>query len=320
MKDGLYTGWTDPPIHMRENAQELIERSSISDVAKYHALELCRAGYTVLPKVFDSDYCGDLIGYVEAFIRNNNIAFDQYRSSNGVLPRFTNLHTLLPKLAHLFTRNPILLEIQDFLFDAPSSLYTSLYYERGSQQPFHRDTPVFATRPEYYYFGNTLYLEGADLSNGCLDVIPGGHLIGELDREALAKSLYGELDDIPQLDNELWIEYQNRVVQRCHDKGLSILSVPVNAGDTIIWHPQLPHSGSRILDFSKTRHSFVFHTVPVGFAVYHQNCFFRPSKAFPAFAHHKYGSFDGRMMMKHPQGIALGDPVNVQFSADQLKL
>ena len=31
---------------------------------------------------------------------------------------------------------------------ARTSLYTSLFYETGSEQPIHRDTPLFCTRPE----------------------------------------------------------------------------------------------------------------------------------------------------------------------------
>jgi hypothetical protein len=46
-----------------------------------------------------------------------------------------------------------------------ATLYSSIFYETGSQQSLHRDTPVFTTRPEYLYFGNTVYLEPAGEEN-----------------------------------------------------------------------------------------------------------------------------------------------------------
>lgn len=315
-----YTGWELPPIHMSENALALIESSNLSDAAKIHAANIVEKGYTVIPKTFSSAYCGDMVFHIKNFIDDNELIFKKYRNPKGVLPRFTNLHTFLPRLTHLFCDNNILLEVQDFFFGSKSSLYTSLYYEKGSQQPFHRDTPVFSTRPEYYYFGNTVYLENTNDENGCLEVIPGSHLVGELDREALALLFYENLDSILQLDNEIWIEYQRRVHIRAEGNGLVPCKVHCNAGDTLIWHPQLLHSGSPIRDLNLTRHSFVFHTVPSDTAVYHQHCFFNPSKAFPRFSPEKYVPFRDRRIMNHPQGIAFGDPINVNFTADQLNL
>ena len=318
--DGEFTGWVNPPLHMQPDALDRILHSDLSEPAMRHAAELVALGYTVIPSVFSPEHCRTVIAEFAQFYAQNAPTFDAYRSNRGILPRFTNLHQALPILTQLFTRNALMLEVQDFFFGRPTSLYTSLYYERGSEQPLHRDTPVFCTRPEYNYFGNTLYLDGANDDNGCLEVVPGGHLVGELDREAMALARYGSLDGLPSLDDEIWNTYQKRVVDRCLERGLKIKKLHVAPGDSLIWHPQLPHGGSPIRDTSRTRHSFVFHTAPVGARVYHQHVFFNPSKPFPEMAQWHQEMIEGRAVVHHDQGIALGHPAHKAFPVEQLDL
>lgn len=318
--DGVCAGFERPPLHMLDDAGERIMRSNLSEPALRHAMELVTIGYTVIPKAFDRDHCQHIIAQFNIFYRNNDQIFSGNRSERGLIPRITNLHQVIPALSQLFTKNPILLEVQDFLFGRPTSLYTSLYYEKGSEQPLHRDTPVFCTRPEYNYFGNTLYLEDTGDENGCLEIVPGGHKLGELDREALARSFYGSLDAIPQLDNGIWNEYQKRVVDRCNALGLIKRSLHVSAGDCLIWHPQVPHGGSPIRDPARTRHSFVFHTAPVGARVYHQHAFFNPTKPYPEMATWEQEMMDGRAVVHHSQGIAFGDPVQRSLPIEELNL
>ena len=83
--------------------------------------------------------------------RSNEEIFGANRDANGHYPRIVNLHSLVPELLSLFTISTVSLNVQDLLYGGPTALYTTLFYETGSQQPLHRDTPVFATRPEYLY-------------------------------------------------------------------------------------------------------------------------------------------------------------------------
>ena len=73
-----------------------------------------------------------------------------------------------------------------------TALYTSLLFERGSQQKLHRDSPLFVTRPEGCYLGVWAALEDTDGENGPLLVVPGSHRLPPLDLHAMASELYGE--------------------------------------------------------------------------------------------------------------------------------
>jgi len=246
-----------------------------------HYDELMREGVTKIEGGFPEGTIQELREGLHSFIDKNEKFFGQHRDELGHYVRVVNLHLAFKPLLKLFTDNPTALEVQDRFFGKPSSIYTSLYFERGTGQPIHRDTPVFATRPEYQYLGVWVAIEEANDQNGQLMVIRGGHLVPELDREALALEKYGSLENIPKMDNDMWVIYQKSVHQSCLDRGLKVEEISANPGDVIIWHPQLPHGGSPIKDMKRSRESFVMHTTPIGVPVYHQDVFFNPRKIYP---------------------------------------
>jgi phytanoyl-CoA hydroxylase len=292
-------------LFLQPNAAEVIGMSPYDSNVKAHALAVIEDGYTVIKNGISEELCRETIAAFRRFECANEEIFAENRDANGHYPRIVNLHSVLPELVSLFTQNSVWLQVQDVLFGAPTALYTSLFYEVGSQQPLHRDTPVFATRPEYLYFGTTVYLEPAGDENGCLEVLEGGHKIPELDREAMALRRYRSLDNIPAIDGDIWNEYQDEVTALGLSRGLGIKKLYVNAGDSLIWHPQLPHGGSPIKDMRRTRFSLVTHNTPVGVPVYHQNAFFNPNKPFSEKAPWDYRMVDGRKI-SDIRGVSFG--------------
>ena len=87
----------------------------------------------------------------------------------------------------------------------------------------------------------------------------------------------------------------------------------VEAGDSLIWHPQLPHGGTPINDRSRTRFSLVLHNTPVGVPVYHQHAFFNPNKQFPEAPHWTYREVEGRQIADFRYGISFMGKTNYTF-------
>lgn len=274
--------------------------SDIQALIEHHLAELHRDGVTVVRAGLPATLVEQTRLEFQAFARLNDDRFGRHRDADGHFPRIINLHLAFERLMDLFALNPVALGVQDGFFGRPSSIYTSLYYERGSAQPMHRDTPYFCTRPELQYLGVWVALERANAVNGCLEVLRGGHLLPEVDREAMATRLYGSPAAVPPSSDLLWNEYQETVTRQCLDSGLRPELVEVEAGDTVIWHPQLPHGGSRIQDISRSRHSLVMHVTPVGTPVYYHDVFFNPTKDVPDLAPWNYGSWRDRQYALHP--------------------
>lgn len=227
---------------------------------------------------------------IEAFVdfeMRKSAELAPMRDENGLLPRIINLHAGLRELLDVFLENSAI-PILEYLFDSRPSLYTTLFFQKGSAQDIHRDTPFFSTMPPYFYVGFWTALDAATLENGALNVIRGGHLRPELDLEGIARQYYSDLETIDPTDARLWMSYQERGLRDCLDNGLKVETLPVPAGATVIWHPHLPHGGSPIHDRKATRRSLVVHTTPTGVPVYHENAFFNPKKVFPEQPNWKY--------------------------------
>lgn len=275
-------------------------QEEIKSAVETHLKELLDDGVTVIKNGIRSERVQQVREQFKSFADLNGDLFHKHLDADGHYPRIINLHLAFQPLLDLFTQNPVALGVQDAFFGRESSIYTTLYYERGSAQPVHRDTPYFATRPEYNYLGVWVALEDANARNGCLNVVRKGHLVAEVDREQMALQHYESLDAVPPASNVLWDAYQQSVTDRCSELGLTVERVEVEAGDTVIWHPQLPHGGSHIEDITRSRHSLVIHVTPVGVPVYHQDVFFNPSKAVPTKAAWDYKGYGGRKYAVHP--------------------
>jgi phytanoyl-CoA hydroxylase len=271
----------------------------VGSEARQHLNHLLGDGFTVVRGGFAPGVLDEVLAGVKKKLSRNAAIFGRHIDSDGHYPRIINLQALYSPLLRLFTENQLALAVQDAFFGEPSALYTSLYYERGSAQSIHRDTPYFSTRPEYRYLGVWVALEKADQSNGCLQVIRKGHLLPELDRAAIALQYYKTLDEVPSHaqagQDVLWDTYQEKVIDGCREQGLVPELVEAEAGDVVIWHPQLPHGGSHIQDLSRTRHSFVMHVTPYRTRVHQQDVFFNPAKQVPEKVRASgYRKFDGR--------------------------
>jgi phytanoyl-CoA hydroxylase len=274
------------------NRGDVVSRSPSS--IKSYVDELLTDGVTIIPRSLPVSLCDDVREGFIAFSRANPEIFIPNQDEHGHYGRISCLHVVYQPLFELFRQNQLALAVQDYLFGAETVLYSSLFYERGSAQPIHRDTPLFTTRPEYNYFGVWAALEDSDADNGPLAIVKRGHLIPEFDREEMARRHYDGVDNIDPSSGQLWGTYQEELVRECERRGLRTQTLCVRKGDTIIWHPQAPHGGAPIRDIRRTRFSLVMHTTPIGVPVYHQDVFFHPSKPVSDVAPWNYLSRGGR--------------------------
>lgn len=273
----------------------------LPDHVRPYVAELVRDGVTVIRNTVPIAICAALVAHFKAFAAVNMDKFGKFLDKDGHYPRIANLHAAMPELFDLFSKNSLAYDVQSAMFGATPCLYTSLFYERGSAQDIHRDSPYFCTKPENFYLGVWVALEEAKLENGTLNVIRGGHRIPEPDRTAIALKHFPSLEALPSSSTQLWDDYQAEVQRLCSLANLEKTAICAQPGDTIIWHPQLPHGGGRILDFTQSRFSFVMHTTPVGMPVYHHDKFFNPAAPAAMDVNREYGVRDERHFLVHGQ-------------------
>jgi phytanoyl-CoA hydroxylase len=112
----------------------------------------------------------------------------------------------------------------------------------------------------------------------------------------MATSIYDDMGDIKDIDDDLWNIYQKEIADTCAKMGLTQQEVYVNKGDTIIWHPLLAHGGAPYRDLTRTRLSFVIHTTPDYVPVFHTDVFFNPEKRVVKFKKGDYRKVKDRLV------------------------
>lgn len=257
---------------------------------------LMRDGYVVVKAGVPSDLVNAVNADLDDFKRLNRRAIAANLDEAGRMRRVVNLHLVIDSLATVFASTKAL-AICDRFFGRETVLYTSIFFERGSEQGAHRDAPLFVTRPPGQYLGVWAALEDVDSENGALLVIPGSHDLPAPDLEAMATELYGDPGLAPPIDDAGWNRYQETVQAQADAAGLRPTEVHVAAGDVIVWHPLLLHGGVEHRSSQRTRRSFVMHVTPPDTPVHHQDVFFNPSKPVAIPSAQRYDDRDGRRLI-----------------------
>jgi phytanoyl-CoA hydroxylase len=281
------------PWYDEDKALAIIDKGVGDEWLKSKVLDMVNKGYCVVENSVDIAQIDKAIASFQAWKTRNIEELKPFMRNELAIDRIINIHNTLPDFTPLFTENKAL-AVQDYLFQKDTALYTSLFFEQGSTQGIHRDIPVFWTLPGCQYFGTWVALEATDAENGPLIVMAKGQKIPKIDRAAIGKEFFANANDIPPNNEEMWNRYQTEVRKRCAEMGLVEEQVHVNKGDTIIWHPLLPHGGAPIVDWKRTRHSLVVHTTPHNVPVFHQDVFFNPNKRVPKQPKWGYDESNGR--------------------------
>lgn len=255
-------------------------------------------GYVVLRGAVSAERCQRALEAVDSLKLAHPGIVTANADEFGHLYRVVNLHRAIHELADAFASNDSGLAVCDAFFGEPASLYTSLYYERGSEQALHRDTPYFCTRPAGRYLGVWLALDDVDSGNGPLKVVPKSHLLPPIDIRALRREVFGD-KRVPAISELGWNRYQAAVQKQCDERSMEPVEIHVCRGDVIIWHPEMFHGGSAHLQRERSRRSLVMHVTPEAVPVYHIDVFFDPDRRFLPWKSSSYEAHMGRKVAKH---------------------
>ncbi len=125
----------------------------------------------------------------------------------------------------------------------------SLNFEFGSQQDYHFDTFYMPSPTPNKMVASWIALEDATADNGPLTYFPGSHKIPPyLFSNGRTIIIPEEMD-----------AFRDYIYSEIDQRGLQAETLLAKKGDVLIWHSQLFHGGSEILDKNRTRKSLVTH-------------------------------------------------------------
>lgn len=216
-----------------------------------HIDELNNRGITILKNFIPHEICDSIKNDYYIF-KNNN---DCILTENKLGSRLYNLHLISENALNLLFTDELMM-LLDKYFGKSTALNSTIYFEEGSQQCIHRDTPYFWSEPYAGEFvGVWFAFEDTSELNGKLEYYPYGHKF-KIDTYDFSKK------NINNSTHELFDLYSKEILNLCKENNLELESPDIKKGDVIIWHADLPHGGSIIKNVGSSRHSLVGHYLP----------------------------------------------------------
>ena len=139
--------------------------------------------------------------------------------------------------------------ILNSLVDGPPIICNSLHFERGSQQQLHFDTYYMPPPPNSRLIVTSICLEDVHPDAGPVVYVRGSHKMPPFLGPRGNRTVVGQ-EELAEATN---YAHSNLDVEGNKETFLG------KSGDVLIWHEQLFHGGSPIIDHNRTRRSLVTH-------------------------------------------------------------
>jgi ectoine hydroxylase-related dioxygenase (phytanoyl-CoA dioxygenase family) len=274
--------WIDQP-----GALDKIDSASVGDFEKTIARSLISTGLAVVRAAHDPEICEAVIRDYQKYSAENSDYVRGNLDSMGREKRLANFHHWSNAALQIGT-NPSIMSALDFVFGLEAAVYTSLTFKYGTQQPVHRDTPHFATWPRGYFAGVWTALEPVSEYTGPLFYHPGAHRF-RVTEEDFFDEARARLPLASKREQMLLaLDLYNGEVIRTAPAIAEPIKLITDIGDTVIWHPEMPHGGSPATRQLATRWSIVFHAAPVPVQVHQHEAFFGHDKNVEPAARYSY--------------------------------
>lgn len=229
----------------------------LGDDEKNIVVQLNDQGYVIIPHALQPSLVSTLCRALEVWEKRHLSTLYAHKKQDGTLPRLIALHQEVPEIAALFM-HPHCIRLQHLFFGYQSSLFTSITFLQGSQQPLHRDIPIFNITKPSVYFRLFIALEPLTPENGALFGVPGSHRVFHNVWDT-KRTFYSTEHEIAAIDQAKWNRYQCQLNDGYTQAGLKEVPFYLNAGDILLWHPLFAHGGMPVTKAHESRKSIVLH-------------------------------------------------------------
>jgi phytanoyl-CoA hydroxylase len=189
---------------------------------------------------------------VDAFIgtnREKRIPFAKATDRARAKPYKLNDLYLESELVRETILDPELVEVLHDLVDGAPIVCNTLSMERGSQQRMHCDTFYIAPPEPSRGVAAMVLLEDTKAAAGPMRFYPGSHKIPP----------YVFADGRLEVTESELPDFDEYIGKEIADRGLLPIDFEGNAGDVLVWHPQLYNGGAPIEDPALTQKTIVTH-------------------------------------------------------------
>jgi ectoine hydroxylase len=214
-------------------------------------------GYMIIEKLFGEEICDKINDEIDNLIWKKKLHFN---SSHKLM--FASRKSGFIKS---ITKDPQLKSVLEFILDKEVVAFQTINFLKGSGQRAHSDSVHMTTYPLGYLIAVWIALEDTNAENGPLFYYPGSHRLPYL----LNKD-FNEGETSLTLGKRDYDDYENMVEGLLKKNPFEKKSFYAKKGDILIWHANLVHGGSPIINPALTRKSMVIHYYAKDVIKYHE--------------------------------------------------
>ena len=214
-------------------------------------------GFILLEGFFADNIVSSINEEIDRIIENNFIK----PTHDNKLPFANRISSVIKNI----TCTPELINILNFILGKEVVPFQTLNFVKGSNQRAHSDSIHMTTYPLGYLIAVWIALEDTNESNGPLFYYRGSHKL-----PYLLNNDFNETSTTLKLGRKDYTDYEDvieEIIQKNHLEKEVFLA---KKGDVFIWHANLIHGGSPIIDHSLTRKSMVIHYYAKDVIKYHE--------------------------------------------------
>lgn len=257
--------WFDAP----DAAEQVAARRATGEITSAEEIALLafiRDGYAVLPESIDAALTDEIIADIQqaplhreqiVLRKNGEYSHPGALGVVGRRKRIIDFHAFSHSALQVALAAPIT-RFLSLLYGEPPLAFQSLLFQYGSRQAMHRDPYYVATGHPPALTATWVALEDIVAGSGELAYYPSSHRITDTSF-ASGKSTWAKHTD----DKDSHVSHLDRLIATCEAAGLRQSTFIAKKGQILVWHANLVHGGSTVLEPDQTRRSFVTHYCPM---------------------------------------------------------
>jgi ectoine hydroxylase len=214
-------------------------------------------GYMILDHFFSDQDVNIILREIDRLVGQHKL---QPTPDNKLL--FAN--RVSPEIRAL-TYEKRLIRLLSFILDKEVVPFQTINFLYGSNQRAHSDSIHMTTYPLGYLIAVWIALEDTNPDNGPLFYYPGSHRL-----PYLLNNDFNEGETSLRLGRKDYEDYEDKMEELIREKDLQKEVFLAKKGDILIWHANLIHGGSPVINPALTRKSMVIHYYATDVIKYHE--------------------------------------------------
>jgi hypothetical protein len=254
--DKTSRAWLDTG-HSRELVTTRAEFNSFPPEIREQLLAWSDDGSVKLRNYFSSERVDAINKEIDKLMAEGKLNF-----TNGNKLMFANrISPLIKSIAN----DEGLLKLLGFILDKEVVPFQTINFIKGSNQRAHSDSIHMTTYPLGYLIAAWIALEDTSFENGPLFYYPGSHRL-----PYLLNNDFNEGESFLSLGKKKYTDYEDVLEDLLVKENFKTETFMAKKGDVFIWHANLVHGGSPILNPNLTRKSMVVHYYARDVIKYHE--------------------------------------------------